>query len=192
MAQAESASAVYGRGISALIATFAGFMWCGWGFSALPNHPATIAVANLLMAVALMAFAVKVARRSSRMMEAEGLSPSDFWRKKRKRFGVVVILEFVGCILVFILLGAFHHPEWTATGISIVVGLHFFPLARIFESATYYWVGSLMVGWGILTVLVLKSWNLTASAGFASGAILWAAAMYHIARSLPNNRIPQT
>jgi len=56
--------------------------------------------------------------------------------------------------------------------------LHFLPLGKIFESAAYYWVGSLIVAWDILTVTALKSWNPTALAGIATGVILWAAAVH--------------
>ena len=40
-----------------------------------------------------------------------------------------------------------------------------------------------MVAWDIVTVTVLKSWNPTVSAGIASGAILWAAAIHTLMRS---------
>jgi hypothetical protein len=115
--------------------------------------------------------------------ESTGCVAQRLWKKRRKAFGIVAVLEVVGCIIVLALVGVFRRPDWAAAGISLIVGLHFLPLARIFESTAYYWVGSLMVAWDIVTVTVLKSWNPTVSADIASGAILWAAAIHTLMRS---------
>jgi hypothetical protein len=140
-------------------------------------------VGYFLVAAALMAFAVTAVRRGRKMMRAQGVSRRDFWRKRRKAFAIVTLLEVVGCIVVVILANVFRRPDWIAVGISLVVGLHFLPLGRIFGYASYYWVGTLIVAWDILTITALRSWNLTASAGIATGVILWATAIYVLIRS---------
>lgn len=117
------------------------------------------------------------------MMRAQGASRRDFWQTRRKPFGIVTLLEVVGCIVVVMLTNVFQRPDWIAVGISLVVGLHFLPLGRIFGFASYYWVGTLIVVWDILTITALKSWNLTASASIATGVILWATAIYVLALS---------
>jgi hypothetical protein len=180
--QSEIGDAAFGRGMAAITTTSAGIVWFGWGFSALRSFSVAMLVAYLSLAAVLMAFAVKAVLPGRKMMKAQGVSRSDFWKKRRKAFGIVAVLEVVGCIIVLALVGEFRRPDWTAAGVSLVVGLHFLPLARIFESAAYYWVGSLMVAWDIVTVTVLKSWNPTVSAGIA-GAILWAAAIHTLMRS---------
>jgi hypothetical protein len=181
--QSEIGDAAFGRGMAAIITTSAGIVWLGWGFSVLRSLSVAMLVAYLSLAAVLMAFALKAVLRGRKMMKAQGVSRSDFWKKRRKAFGIVVVLEVVGFIIVLALVGVFRRPDWTAAGISLIVGLRFLPLARIFESAAYCWVGSLMVGWDIVTVRVLKSWNPTVSAGIASGAILWAAAIHTLMRS---------
>lgn len=108
---------------------------------------------------------------------------TDFWQKRRQAFRIVTLLEVVGIIIVVMLANLFRRPDWLAVGISLVVGLHFLPLGRIFGTALYYWVGTLIVVWNILTLTALKSWNLTASVGIATGLILWAAAIYVLKRS---------
>lgn len=182
--RAETAGAAFGRGIAAIVTTAFGFIWLGWGFSALGGLPAAIWLGYFLIAAALMAFAVTAVRRGRKMMSAQGVSRSDFWRKRRRAFGIVTLLEVVGCIVVVVLANVFRRPDWIALGISLVVGLHFLPLGRIFGYASYYWVGSLIVVWDILAITALSSWNLTASAGIATGGILWATAIYVLIRSL--------
>jgi hypothetical protein len=176
--QAEAAGVAFGRGIAAVVTTGFGFFWLGWGFSVLRGLPAAIWAGYFVVAAALMALAVTAVRRGRKMMRAQGVSRSDFWRKRRKAFAIVTLLEVLGCIIVVILANVFRRPDWIAVGISLVVGLHFLPLGRIFGYASYYWVGTLIVAWDILTITALKSWNLTASVGIATGVILWATAIY--------------
>jgi uncharacterized membrane protein len=177
------AGVAFGRGMGAIITTTFGFMWLGWGFSALRDLPVAVWVGCYLVAATLMALAVTAVRRGRKMMRAQAESRGDFWQKRRKAFGVVTGLEVVGCIIVVALANVFGRPDWIAVGISIVVGLHFLPLGRIFGFASYYWVGTLIVVWDILTITALKSWNWTPSAGIATGVILWATAIYVLVRS---------
>lgn len=181
--QATTAGAAFGRGMAAIITTTFGFIWLGWGAGVLGSLPTAIFVGYSGVAVALMALAVTAARRGRKMMSAQGASSSEFWKKRRKAFGVVTVLEVVGCVIVVMLANVFRRPDLIAVGISLVVGLHFIPLGRIFGAASYYWVGSLIVVWDILTITALKSWNSTASAAIATGVILWATAIYVLARS---------
>jgi hypothetical protein len=182
--QAETAGAAFGRGIAAIVTTTFGFIWLGWGFSVLGGLPAAIWLGYFFVAAALIALAVTAVRRGRKMMRAQGVSRSDFWRKRRKAFGIVTLLEVVGCIVVIVVANVFRRPDWIAVGISLVVGLHYLPLGRIFGYVSYYWVGTLIVVWDILAITALKSWNLTASAGIATGVILWATASYVLIRFL--------
>lgn len=180
--QAAIAGVAFGRGMGAIITTTFGFLWLGWGLGVLGSLPAAIWVGYFCIAAALMAFAVTVVRRGRKMMRAQGASQSDFWHTRRRPFGIVTVLEVVGCIIVVVLANLFRRPDWIAVGISLVVGLHFLPLGRIFGTASYYWLGSLIVLWDILAITVVKSWNLTASAGIATGVILWASTVYALTR----------
>ena len=182
--QAATAGAAFGRGMAAIITTTFGFIWLGWGLGVLGDLPAAIWAGHICAAVVLMAFAVTAVRRGRKMMRAQGVSRSDFWQKRRKAFRLVTVLESVGCVLVVILANVFRRPDLIAVGISFVVGLHFIPLGKIFGYASYYWVGSLIVVWDILTMTALKSWNPAASAAIATGVILWATAVYILVRSL--------
>ena len=181
--QADMAGVAFGRGMGAIITTGFGFMWLGWGFSVFRDLPVAVWTGCCLVGATLMAFAVTAVRRGRKMMRAQAASRGEFWRKRRKPFGIVTVLEVVGCIIVVALANEFGRPDWIAVGISLVVGLHFLPLGRIFGFASYYWVGTLIVVWDILTITALKSWNWTASAGIATGVILWATAIYVLVRS---------
>ncbi len=182
--QAEFAGTAVGRGIGAVITACAGFVWFGWALSAFRAVPAAILLTYLLLAIALVSFALVAVRRGRKMLRALGAQRSDFWRHRRKPFWIVVFLEVVGCGIAVALVGVLRRPEWVAAGISLVVGLHFLPLGRIFEAPAYYWVGSLIVVADILALMLSGIWNPTALAAGATGAILWAASIHLLARSL--------
>jgi uncharacterized membrane protein YecN with MAPEG domain len=175
--QATMVGAAFGRGMAAIIKTTFGFMWLGWGLGALVGLPAAIWFGYLCVAAVLLAFSVTAVRRGRKMMIAHGASRSDFWQTRRKPFGIVTVLELVGCIIVVVLANVFRRQDLIAIGISLIVGLHFLPLGKIFGAASYYWVGSLIVIWDIVTITALKSWNSTASAAIPTGVILWVSAV---------------
>lgn len=179
------AGATLGRGISAVITTAFGFLWLGWGLSVLPGLPAAIWVAYFIVAAALMTFGVTTVRRARKMAGVDRGWRSDFWQKRRKAFRLVTVLEVAGCIIVVVLANVFRRPDWVAAGISLVVGLHFLPLGRIFGVASYYWVGALIVVWDIVSLTALRSWNLTAAVGIGTGLILWATAVWRLSATIP-------
>lgn len=172
----------FSRGVAAIVATSFGFVWLGWGLSVLRALPVVVWILLCCIAAALIVTAVIAVRRGKRLMRGQGTSRRDLWEKRRKPFGVVTLFEVVGCIVVVVLANIFRRADWVGVGISLVVGLHFLPLGRIFEATAYYWVGALIVVWDILAITALK-WNLTASAGIATGVILWAAAINVVVRS---------
>ena len=175
--QAEIAGAAFGRGMAAIITTVFGFIWLGWGLSVLRGLPAAIWVAYFSLAAVLIALAVAAVRRGRKMVRLHAGLRNDFWQTRRKAFRIVSLLEAAGCIIVVVLASVFRRPDWIAVGISLVVGLHFLPLGRIFGFSGYYWTGSLIVIWDILSITALRSWNLTASAAIGTGLILWATAI---------------
>lgn len=95
-------------------------------------------------------------------------------------FGVVFGVEMVTIALGSTLLNRFHHPEFLLPFVSLVVGAHFFPLARLFAMGLYYVTGALLVLTSVTVMLTvpvhamignLHAWN--AVVGSLCAAILW-------------------
>jgi hypothetical protein len=77
--------------------------------------------------------------------------------------------------LVILVMNASGHAEWIMPGVVFLVGMHFFPLARIFGYRGYDLTAACLV-----LVAVLDSLTSGAHAAltlFATGAILWASAI---------------
>jgi len=188
---AEMSGAAFGRGMAAIIMSFFGFVWLGWGFSAIADvsHFRWTAWAAFFVAGAvLMGFSIAAVRSGRALMKAHGTSRREFWRARGKSFRIVTIVEALGCIVVIVLANIFHRPEWIASGISFVVGLHFIPLARIFNFPAYYFIGGLIAAWDIVSVTVVKPSNSIALASLGTGAILWITAIVVMIRSIRGAR----
>lgn len=179
--QAQAGSAIFGRGMGALITSFFGLAWLTWGLSTFPRLSPAIWAALDGLAIVLVVFAVRALRQGKVLMKAQGISRADFWANRGKAFRIVTALELAGIVVVLVLANALHRPELIAAGVGIVVGLHFLPLGRIFDAPAYYWSGGVMAAWDALTV-ALKFRNPVPCATIATGAILWTTAIYALLR----------
>lgn len=95
-------------------------------------------------------------------------------------FGLVFGIEMATIALGSLLLNLPHHPAFLLPFVSIVVGAHFFPLARLFVMRVYYATGGLLVLAGVAVMIAvpvhtmignLHAWN--ALVGSLCAAILW-------------------
>jgi hypothetical protein len=62
---------------------------------------------------------------------------------------------------------------WTPLLTALVVGLHFLPLARLFEVALYYWTGGTLVLLAIACALIPEPSLRLRVLGLSVGATLW-------------------
>ncbi|MFJ4467199.1 DUF7010 family protein [Streptomyces sp. NPDC089424] len=98
--------------------------------------------------------------------------------------GVVNTIELVAIFAVIAASNASGHPEAIPAGIALVVGLHFFPLARLYDQWQYKWTAALLtvlaaVGF-VLVAAGLASESVRFVVGLGSAVVLWASA-YHVA-----------
>ncbi|MFC9507831.1 hypothetical protein [Streptomyces sp. NPDC057002] len=98
--------------------------------------------------------------------------------------GIVNTIELVAVFAVIAASNASGRPEVIPAGIALVVGLHFFPLARLYDQWQYRWTATLLTAVAIVGfVLVaagLTSETVRIAVGLGSAVVLWASA-YHLA-----------
>src|SRR5579864_4156915 len=90
-------------------------------------------------AVALIVLAIRAVRAGRALMREHAQGNDSFRKTMGRRFGLISAAEFAGCGVVLLLCIMFHRLDLLAAGISVVVGLHFIPLARLFGFPLYYW-----------------------------------------------------
>ena len=74
---------------------------------------------------------------------------------------------------------------WIPIAVAVIVGLHFIPLARVFEVPLYYWTGALSVLGMLGCSLVRDSATRQLSAGLVMAAVLWLTAVVILLEARP-------
>ena len=131
-----------GRAIGALVMTAFGAIWMISGANALSllNWEIWLIVAILTGLLGLVALLrLQAARRIPKTPATASQSKSI--QTLRRRFGIILAFEWVPILLVAFVFGRTGHPDFILPAIAVIVGLHFIPLARLFNSPLYYWTG---------------------------------------------------
>ncbi|MFG3141957.1 hypothetical protein ACGFZA_37775 [Streptomyces sp. NPDC048211] len=154
-------------------------VWAFAGASGLATSGAATAVE--IVAVALTAVAVLLAYRKGAAPSPRLVSLPPNWGRA---IGIVNGVEVVAIFAVIAASNASGHPGFIPAAIALVVGLHFFPLARFYDQWQYKVTAVLLSVVGVagfaLLAAGLTDESVRAVVGLASAAVLWASA-YHVA-----------
>jgi hypothetical protein len=155
-----------------ILTLFAAF----WSIAALANwstRPSWTIPAAVLTTIALLAAS---ATRIGATRGIESLDdPIAEARGKRAGmwFGIIFGLEGGLIFLCSLVLAHVHLTDWIPIGIALIVGVHFFPLARVFEVPLYYGTGGLCV-LGVLACTPIGDGGLRILfAGLTMAVVLW-------------------
>lgn len=100
-------------------------------------------------------------------------------RTSLRAYGIISAVQWLLILTVAAMLPAIGLPEWFAPASILIVGLHFFPLARIFGDWLYSVTGLSLV---LLALLYPFLAGPNSPVGlFGAGAILWASAIIGLA-----------
>src|SRR6185437_10042648 len=133
---------LHGAGATILIAM--GFFWLGWGYGYVPKlWPIASTQAGLgfglgwmvvyAATIVLLVTAIRAWRKAHARLRIAALSGAELWRRNSQSFRRITMFEGIGCGLVVVLALTLRLPDLMAAGISLVVGLHFLPLGRLFR-----------------------------------------------------------
>lgn len=150
-----------------------GIAWAIWGLTGVAGG-ATLAVVAIV-ALALAAGAGVIALRSGGSSRPRRLPEN--WQR---RYNMLVLAQFGIIFLASLTLGRAGYPELIPAAICLIVGLHFFPLAGIFDMAPYRWTAIALcvvaiIGAGLS--VVTGAAPVRAVVGFGAAAVLWATAV---------------
>jgi len=182
-----------GLASAGFIMAFFGVAWWGWGVGGIEGvffgetavFFSMLALATIILVsggILLIRAASRLPRDTSPAGKARGAAEG---KRYGRIFGVVFGLEIVIIALGSVLLSVFHHPEFLLPFVALVVGVHFFPLAPLFNVRMYYVTGVLLVLVGVTVMLTvpvttmignLHAWD--ALVGSICAVILWLTGIY--------------
>lgn len=169
-----------GTGKRALVGTLAGGAWMTWALTtarvvALPVWTTLILAAGFLLISCGYCIVKGTSLRKKHPFPRGPLN---------RGFLVVLVLEAAGVFGAITAAQKMERfdalPDW----IGIVIGLHFFGIAKVFRLPVYYVTAVAITLWCVLSWILFHGDPLSVAAGAGVGAILWATSSYNLVRVL--------
>jgi len=88
-------------------------------------------------------------------------------KKRGKLFGIICAAEGMGIAVGVNVVRILHHPELQVPMIALAVGLHFFPLAKVFKRKMDYYIGLWTTAIALLAIFLMLDHEVTKSTMFA-------------------------
>lgn len=170
-----------GLGIGAIFFSFFGALWLtggtelAYGKKMFPLEAAIWIVGSLIFLAALQVI------RSNKLPIGDAALQA---KKARhgKGFMIVNIIQYATIFLMVQVLNAKGHGDWVIPGVMLVIGLHFFPLARLFSYTAHHVTGAALVALALIYPFA-GSGPLDPVGCFGAGLILWGAAVFGLGKA---------
>jgi hypothetical protein len=187
MTQAVTANRLTGRAIGALIFTGFGTLWLFLSLYAREQVSAISLAGLALIAAGLVLAAVYLLGQAKRLPRV----PDD--PRIMKMFHWINAIQWVVCFVLATILGRLHLDAYIVPLIACIVGLHLFPLARLFRYPMHYATGTAMVLWAAGAMIVVPADHVQGITALGAGVILLSSAAVTLALALETARraIPQ-
>lgn len=161
-----TANQIKGRAIGA---TFFACFGAGWIFLALATRQSLRAGAVIwlcMILLLLLGTAAWLFRQASNFQKVAG-DPA-----RGRKFMWINAIQWTAVALVAGSFAHFHLDAYTTCAITAIVGLHMFPLARLFHYPLHYATGSLLMAWAGLSAWLVPVEHLLGTAAIGTGIIL--------------------
>lgn len=178
MTQEITANRLRGRAIGALIFTGFGSLWLFLSLYAREQLNVISLGGLALIAAGLVMAAFNLLARAKPLPRVTD-DP-----RIMKAFHWVNAIQWVVCFVLATILGRLHLDTYIVSAIAAVVGLHLFPLAKLFRYPMHYATGTAMVLWTLAAIVVVPAEHVQGITALGAGAILWLSAAITLALAL--------
>ena len=133
---------------------------------------AGLPVVGLVLAAWIVMLAVRAAR-VARNAPPPTAEQEAIGRTIGRRFGRINGIQGGAIFLAIVALNVVHRPDFIAPAIAVIVGLHFLPLAGLFQRPSYYVTGLLGCAIGVAGFLIPDPSARLSVVGLSFGLLLW-------------------
>ena len=165
-----------------------GVAWAAWGVSGVADSTARLVAIVVAAGLGIAALFV-VLRGDLRGVQRPRQMPADW----RRRYNLLILVEVVAIFLASFALGRAGLPGLIPVAVCLIVGVHFYPLAGVFDLKAYRWtaVGLCAVGvTGAALFAVVSAGTVRAAVGFSAAIVLWGTAVAIILGYQSDSRSP--
>jgi hypothetical protein len=181
----SSIAHVRGMVAGAAILTLFGAAWCLIALATWPTRPGWSIPASAAAAIALLALSVQRLIALRKIPSIDDPIAAAKGKRSGMWFGIIFGAEGLLIWLCAMLLEHLGLSAWIPLAVAAIVGLHFLPLAHLFEVQLYYWTGALSVLGMIACALIPDAGLRALSAALLMAAVLWGTALVLLVRIDP-------
>lgn len=164
-----TANELTGRAIGSIFFTLFGTIWIFLGlFAGQRLNGVLITVCCCIPAA--MLYAAMTLFRSAQRFPLVAEDPA-----MKRGFNRVNLVQWIAIIAAVFVCNYVHHGEFIPSVITVIVGLHMFPLARIFRYPLHYVTGAALTLWGVASFFIQPE-GMQSTTALGSGIILWVSA----------------
>ena len=178
------ASRSYGEGVAtvahirglvggAVILTLFGSFWCIIVLASWRARPGWSIPAGSVVTITLLALCAMGLIASRKIPSIDDPAAAAKGKRAGMLFGIIFGLEGGLIALCSTLLTRYGLSIWIPIAAAVIVGVHFIPLAFVFEVPLYYWTGVLSVLGMLACSLVPDAATRVLCAGLVMAAVLW-------------------
>jgi hypothetical protein len=171
--QSLPAAALKGRAIGAIFMAGFGALWMVIGLRFLQRLGWRSGLFVLLITAALVLAALRDIQRANTLPSAMSSYTSAQAASMNHKFNVIFAAELIAIAVVVILFNLLRRPAFILPVIAVIVGVHFFPLARLFNAPLFYSTGAAMVLTALFALTMREVPRRQAAIGVGCGLVLW-------------------
>lgn len=145
--------------------------WCLETYGAAPRALAIIIAAG--GSLFFLSLWVRLWRRSDRDSGSPGVERA----RTRRKFLAINAIQWVAIVITVNTLVNTNHRAWLAAAIILIAGLHFIPLAAIFQYWIHYITGLALILLAVVYPFVAAGGPASAAGPLGAGIILWLSAI---------------
>jgi len=184
MKNTQTANQLGGRAIGALFFTGFGALWLFLSLYA--RQTLTIATATgILLGVAALGLNAAHLLRQAKHFPRVPVDPA-----QGRAFAWINAIQWIAVSAVAFSFARLHIDAYVLSAITAIVGLHMFPLARLFRYPMHHATGALLVAWAAASALFVPAAQLQGVTALGTGVILWLSAAVTLAIALQSIRQP--
>jgi hypothetical protein len=175
MSHTITANQLSGRAIGSIFLSGFGALWIFLSLYARQLLTAASISGLLLVLAGLLLAARNLLRQAKRFPRL----PDD--PAMGRAFGWINAIQWIAVAAAVFTLARLNLDAYVVNAITAIVGLHMFPLARLFRYPLHHGTGALLVAWAVASIFLVPIDQLQGIAALGTGVILWLSAALTLA-----------
>ena len=173
-----TANQLCGRAIGSIFFSGFGALWIGLALYIKQTLSVDLAIGIGAGLAALLLTAIWLMRRAKLFPKL----PED--RAMGRQFSRINAIQWIAVAIVGFAFARLHIDVYVLSAITAIVGIHMFPLAKLFRYPLHNVTGAVLVAWASASVLLVPTDHLQSATAIGTGIILWLSAATTLALAI--------